>query len=453
MDYNAEIPFHKAPSAGFWDAGADEAPKPKSFINKTRNDVEGTPHEVKEKKRLKEDREKMEALKKKDMPAAIMQMNQIRRDQPRTVRSKLVLPTPQVSDNELQELAKLGRSGIEQSAAAAGDGSGATGTLLQDYSRTPQVQAMRTPRVAAEQDTLLTEAQNIIALNQTTPVLAGGENATLHDGGGSFDGMTPKRAALATPNRVLSTPFRGASGMTPRAADDVEAQAATPLRDGLNINRESNSALMTPRTRGEYERQQLLKSELKHGLSSLPKPKGDYDIIAPEVEAGEDTADARSALPAGFIEDQQDVDARTDEQRRADEDAEFRRQSQAVQRGLPLPTAINRDVLRKSAAKTAEQASDEAIMVEILTMLSHDLGQDGGDYERFDDDAIAAARAMLAAEQEVVAAAAGVKDLPARHASSWAAARDDIVFVPSKGRFGRVSLHSKKDLVDAAEQE
>ena len=260
IDYNADIPFEKAPSAGFWDQSADEAPKAISFMNKTRSEVEGTPHEVKEKQRLREDKEKLEALRKKDMPAAIMQMNQIRHDVPRTVRSKLMLPTPQVSDTELQELAKLGRSGMDMSAAAA-LGNEATGSLLQDYSRTPQVTPQRTPRMAAEKDTLLTEAMNIIALNQTAPVIAGGENAPLHDGGGSFDGMTPKRAVIATPNRVLSTPFRGATGATPRAGDDVVAQAATPLRDGLNINRESDSALMTPRTRDEFERQSLLKAE------------------------------------------------------------------------------------------------------------------------------------------------------------------------------------------------
>ena len=192
---------------------------------------------------------------------------------------------------------------------------------------------------------------------------------------------------------------------------------------------------------------------LKHGLSSLPKPKGDYDIIVPEVEEDTEADGVKSRLPPGFIEDQQDVDERTAEQRRADDDAEFKRQSQAVQRGLPLPTSVNRDVLRHGAAKTEEQASDEAIVVEMLAMLSHDLGQDSGPYERFDDDSIAAARELLAAESAAVAAAAGIEDLATRHAESWLAVRDDIMFVPSKGRYGRVSLHTKKDVVEEAEQE
>lgn len=39
----------------------------------------------------------------------------------------------------------------------------------------------------------------------------------------------------------------------------------------------------------------------------------------------------------------------------AEEAAEFKRQSQAVQRGLPLPERVNRDILRGAAPTNAEQ--------------------------------------------------------------------------------------------------
>ena len=67
----------------------------------------------------------------------------------------------------------------------------------------------RTPKAAATADPLLYEAKNIIALNQTASVLEGGENTPLHQNGGSFQGVTPSREAMATPNTVLTTPFRG----------------------------------------------------------------------------------------------------------------------------------------------------------------------------------------------------------------------------------------------------
>lgn len=90
-----------------------------------------------------------------------------------------MLPSPQVSDQELEDLAKLGQTGAE--ALAGADEAGPTRALLQDYNETPSMrQPMRTPRAPEAQDSLLLEAQNILALNQTTPVLAVGFSATFH---------------------------------------------------------------------------------------------------------------------------------------------------------------------------------------------------------------------------------------------------------------------------------
>lgn len=120
-----------------------------------------------------------------------MQMNQIRDDMPQRKRSKLVLPSPQTTDVELEELVKMGQSAEAAAAVAAQDGGA---NLLQDYSQTPSAQLQaRTPRAPSSEDPLLREAQNIIALNQTESVLEGGENTPLHDGGGSFAGVTPVR--------------------------------------------------------------------------------------------------------------------------------------------------------------------------------------------------------------------------------------------------------------------
>ena len=64
---------------------------------------------------------------------------------------------------------KLSKTGAE--ALADMKGNAATSSLLQDYNETPSFQATRTPRTPAQQDNLLTEAQNILALTQTASVL------------------------------------------------------------------------------------------------------------------------------------------------------------------------------------------------------------------------------------------------------------------------------------------
>lgn len=62
------------------------------------------------------------------------------------------------------------------------------------------------------------EAQNIIALQNVDTPLKGGLNTPIAES--DFDGITPKRQALATPNTAFSTPFRtpshGADGMFPK---------------------------------------------------------------------------------------------------------------------------------------------------------------------------------------------------------------------------------------------
>ena len=52
----------------------------------------------------------------------------------------------------------------------------------------------------------LKEAQNILALNQVDTPLKGGMNTPLLES--SFEGVTPKRSDVKTPNMMLGTPFR-----------------------------------------------------------------------------------------------------------------------------------------------------------------------------------------------------------------------------------------------------
>ena len=116
------------------------------------------------------------------------------------------------------------------------EGGAASQHLLADYSVTPGVTpALRTPRTPAAQDTILQEAQNILALQNVETPLKGGENTPIHDS--SFEGVTPRKAAVQTPNVVLGTPFRtpGQAGpgatprtMTPRGGGGAGGGASVP---------------------------------------------------------------------------------------------------------------------------------------------------------------------------------------------------------------------------------
>eukprot|EP00730_Choanoeca_flexa_P019692 TRINITY_DN9626_c0_g1_i3.p1 TRINITY_DN9626_c0_g1~~TRINITY_DN9626_c0_g1_i3.p1 ORF type:complete len:758 (+),score=197.87 TRINITY_DN9626_c0_g1_i3:68-2341(+) len=447
VDYNAEIPFYKAPAKGFYDPGEDEAVRPK-LKQKMRSDVEGVPRQVLEEQERKEQAKKIEELKKKDMPAALMKINRLRGGEPNKKRSKLVLPAPQVSDRDLEDLVKLSKTGADALAEAGTNA--ASSALLQDYNETPSFQSARTPRAPAAQDSLLTEAQNILALTQTSSVLDGGENTPLHNGGGSFSGVTPAREDMSTPNRVLSTPYRGSNVVATPGREGQGETGDTPVRDKLGINKESTSNLLTPRTRREQERAMDMRSQLKQGLASLPAPKKDYDIVVPDEDDAMDQSADKTARPRDAAE----IDEEAAERRRQQAEAEFKLQSQAVQRGLPLPKEVNHAILREKPADEL-QAADELIKQEMLALLDSDTGA-GQTVPLLDKVSKAAAEQVLNQEMATMAQEHDDEDVNVRlqrYTQAREAVADAVIYVPSAKRYARASLQSNTDRLQSMEVE
>lgn len=128
-----------------------------------------------------------------------------------------------------------------------------------------------------------------------------------------FTGVVPPSNVVATPNTILTTPFRSQrsdgtpmnSFNTPGGAS-VRTQngvlATTPVRDKLNINPDENvDGSETPLI------QTQAKSSLRSVLSSLPTPCNDYEI---DINDGDINEENTSAPAAEIIEDQADIDAR-----------------------------------------------------------------------------------------------------------------------------------------------
>ena len=118
--------------------------------------------------------------------------------EPAKKRSKLVLPEPQISDMEMEQIVKLGKASeaARENVAAGGEGGDgstrASDALLADYAVTPSNASLRTPRTPMPQtDRVLQEAQNIMALTNVDTPLKGGENAVLPDVP-DFDGTAPR---------------------------------------------------------------------------------------------------------------------------------------------------------------------------------------------------------------------------------------------------------------------
>jgi len=84
---------------------------------------------VKEDRERKKDKDRLKQRKENEVPSALLQG-----DQPSAKRSKLVLPEPQISDKDLEQVVKLGRASEAAQDAARETGQRVSDTLLADYS-------------------------------------------------------------------------------------------------------------------------------------------------------------------------------------------------------------------------------------------------------------------------------------------------------------------------------
>lgn len=421
---------------------------------------------------------KLKQRKENDIPLAMLQ-NQ----EPAKKRSKLVLPEPQISDQELQQVVKLGRASEVARDVALESGVDTTDTLLNDYSVTPQ--AGVTPRTPASQtDRILQEAQNVMALTHVDTPLKGGLNTPLHNT--DFSGVMLQTQLVATPNTVLATPFRSSRSddaatpssvgfMTPKSVAGGQTGqnqiGTTPVRDKLNINAdEAIEVGSTPAAQRDY--QKSVKEQLRSGLSTLPAPKNDYEIVVPENE--EETP---TEVTQQMVEDQADVEARKEEEERLRQAKDLALRSQVIQRSLPKPQDVNMSVLRppsESHSLTELQKAEELIKKEMIIMLHYDNYKnpsvpvhgkrsvstqhhlsylDQNPHENIPKDELELARTMLTKEMDTVRHGMNHGDLSIdAYTQVWEECLGQVLFLPNQNRYTRANLASKKDRLESGEK-
>lgn len=386
IDYNAEIPFEKRPPPGFFDTVDEERVVEQPRFPTTIEELEGRRRVDIENQLRKQDIAKNKIAERQDAPSAIMQANKLNDPEAVRKRAKLMLPAPQISDHELEEIAKMGyASDLLSGNEYIAEGSGATRALLANYSQTPQrgMTPFRTPQRTplAKEDSVMMEAENLARLRESQTPLLGGENPELHPS--DFSGITPRKREIQTPNpmatplispgpidltpRIGMTPSRDgySFGMTPRG---------TPIRDQLRINEDMD---LQDSAKHEFRKQVEMRRNLRSGLSSLPQPKNDYQIVINPIPEEKEEPEIK------IEEDMSDKLARERAEEQARQDALLKKRSKVLQRELPRPPAISMEIIRNLLIKGGEDKSsfvpptlfeqaDEMINMELLTLLEHD---------------------------------------------------------------------------------
>ncbi|KAF3938032.1 hypothetical protein ABW19_dt0200475 [Dactylella cylindrospora] len=366
-DYNADIPFEKKPALGFYDTSEEQARNERSL-----QAFDPRKAVVQAKRKGEQDDENDPKRRKKgqntDVQAArkVAQLQRIREAEQMSKRRQLVLPMPQVGDAELEDIVKMGIAGANANKLASSSENESTKGLVGDYTNVINSgMPIRTPRAPPQEDHIANEIRNIRALTETQSSLLGGENTPLHEGKGTtgFEGMTPRRAEIVTPN-PMATPMRpGMPGATPLRPGQTPMR--TP-RDNLSINANGYGGFPGETPREQKMRMASLKSQLHAGFASLPKPKEtEWEFELPDEDAeGEGAAEIME-------EDAEVRDRRLKAMREEQERREFLRRTQVVQRGLPRPTVLDIDSLYK-AFSTDGASPEELIQNEMSLLIASD---------------------------------------------------------------------------------
>lgn len=485
VDYNAEIPFEKKPAQGFYDTSMEQYdPLEPDFKRLRQQHLDGELRSEKEDRDRKKDRQKIKKKKESDLPSAILQTSGVSEFTKK--RSKLVLPAPQISDAELEEVVKLGQASeiARQTAEESGITNSASSALLSEYNVTNNSMALRTPKTPAAQDKILQEAQNLMALTNVDTPLKGGLNTPLHES--DFSGVTPQRQVVQTPNTVLSTPFRTPShtgegltphgGLTPKASVGV-TPGRTPLRDKLNINTEEGGVDYTDPSFSKHMQRES-REHLRLGLMSLPVPKNDFEIVLPENAEKELE---ETEVDESFVEDAAEIELRKQAVRDAEREKELRQRHTAVQRDLPRPSEVNETIVRPHNVEpplTDLQQAEELIKREMITMIHHDClhhpfsdakktkGVNSSSnnaehisylektpYEKVSEEELRKAGDLLLQEMEVVKHGMGHGDLSMEaYNQVWEECYSQVLYLPGQSRYTRANLASKKDRIDSLEK-
>lgn len=382
VDYNKEIPFQRKAPAGFHDASEEQnrTAKKTEFKSLSLKQLDGGTSRREQEEKLREQDIKKKKEKEKKVPTAISDMDKPFDAKKAGRRGKLVLPEPQVSEQELHQLAKL-------SYDADGDES-ATGALLSSYAATParggpgQTPARSVDRTPARPDVVMAEAQNIIRLNSTQTPLLGEENPELNP---TEFGALPRSSQTFTPN-PLATPLR--QGQTPQVHPSSRGRAGgatprhTPIRDQLSINTPNvSSGGMDAGSMIQDPRHQ--KHIVRMGLSNLPSPKKaieEYDLRPAEEEAKKnDSMDVDVVGTAGAVTDAAEVERQEQARKARLQEQRLKLRSSVLRRGdlprpavVPLPPLLSKLEHDIESLESYEDRADELVNAEMASIVAHD---------------------------------------------------------------------------------
>ncbi|EGC36602.1 hypothetical protein DICPUDRAFT_77715 [Dictyostelium purpureum] len=310
-DLNKEIPFYLKPKAGFYDVPdeelRDDPNKDQEFIGKRIDQIENPKYLERQEKANKLDDIKKKKKELFDLPKAIADVSKLNDVEHTVKRSKMVLPEPQLTDDDIQEIADYEKIN-------GGEGLSSDGFPV-PAPRTPANTIARTP---VREDTIMMEAKNLLDLSNAQTPLKVDVSAT------------PKPKQTTTTTTTSSTPLRTPNPLL----------AQTPNRK--NVDSETSFS-----NEDKFKKQQN-KNQLLSSLKSLPSPSIEYKLELPS-EAPTIEEDQEIEL------DSSETHIREEQQLKHKEQFKLRNRSTVLKRNLPRSRNLFKIIDEKHSSKSTDQ--------------------------------------------------------------------------------------------------
>jgi len=296
LQYNEEIPFYRKTPRGFWDTTKDDI-KGKKITEKARNEfkpmfiteIEGERRDEIEERERKKDIQRQKLLKKMNLPELVMRLNANNPNNLEIQRKPLNLPQPQISENELEDIAKLSK--------------------MEKYDESSKQNEIRTPSTRTR---ILEQATNALRMKNASTPLLGGTNSELIHLEDDWNGVTPKY---------------GKNAITPNIN--------TPNMNTSNINTPNLSISSTPNKKKKHKKRN--KKRLRAEFEALPAPNYEYNVVLPKMPE----KPFNPLNDVEYIEDAHDRDQRNKTLQELQIKELEKKQSLVIQRNLPRPNMIN----------------------------------------------------------------------------------------------------------------
>lgn len=499
IDYAKEIPFQKIPPAGFYEVNAENMEGKKNKLDPALHGLElakmeGRHIKEEEEKNRAKDQRALKKLYKENAPLAVSKVSA--ENDPTSLRRRvpLSLPTPQISDGELEDIVKLGQNAL----MAPPTGLPTKGqALIADYSQQTNRTTLPTPsRTPLQEDIIMQEARNLRALRDVTPLFGEQEQdlPELYEGTG-YGSIEPRKANLATPNTFLNlaagTPSHsgvsssGSVLATPGGASVASRSIMTStgttnstsnhsvLRDPFGLNAAAANAGMHSSTSASSNHHDYAESDLGsvastvrssrdqgkfllQQLKSLPEPEYIYEVAVPEQPSEEDIqyTDGRNQGTAVAIQDAAEVRTMKLAAERLLQEKELSRRSSVLKLNLPRPSYIDNSITTSSLSgnKYSAEIIDASSMIntEMLRILQHDTLKyptNGKfqleNYQELDiisDDYLTAASEMLNNETKPLFNTVEGKEYLDNFNQLWEKLHKNLTFIPNSTQTGGGSI-------------